>query len=289
MAVAIFMIVFGYFPKSILLFICYALILNSFQAFFGMAMNAAIPNLVNFEKVPQINSILMSISAICNIAGPVTGAFMYKTFGMSMVFLGNGIALILAGLIEIFLVYRPTAVAAGESKSYLQDIKVTFEYLREYKILGFLFVFAIIINFMYNALILLALPYINYHVIKVSGFQMSLIQASGALGVILGGVFVSTRSDHTFLLKKFFTLFKFQAVLIMLWVFPVFPMFFSPDKWRITIIFSILLIMYGGMNTTQNIPMISYFQIQIPEEIRGRVFGVFWAALFPTTTLGLLH
>jgi MFS family permease len=204
-----------------------------------------------------------------------------------MVFLINGVALILSGISESFLLYQQDPSLLNERKSYLEDIKVTFDYLNDHKIIGFLFVFAVVINLIYNALMFLVLPYINYHVIKVSGLQLSLIQASGALGVVLGAIFVSTRSDHSFLLKKFFTLFRIQAVLILLWVFPLMPMFAGVNKWPITIIFSILLILYGGMNTAQNVPMISYFQLRIPEALRGRVFGVFWAALFLTTPLGL--
>ena len=285
--VIIFMVGFHFYAKSMILLVCYTLILGTLQAFFTLSMNVSVPNLVSSEKVTQTNSMLQSISAICNIAGPVIGALTYKTFGMQMVFLLNGITLILAGIAEIFLHYQQTKFVEEESKSYMDNVKVTYDYLYEHKILGFLFIFAIVINFIFNALIFLVLPYINYHVIKVSGFQLSLIQAAGALGVILGAVFVSTRSDHTFLLKKFFSLFRWQAILIILWLFPLLPVFGGANKWPVTIGFCILLIAYGSLMTTQNVPMISYFQIRIPEEIRGRLFGVFWAALFLTTPLGL--
>ena len=285
--VLIFMVFFNSYPQSIILFVFYTISISTVQAIFGLAMNASIPNFVNEKTVPKANSAMQAVVAITNIAGPIIGAIVYKAFGLEMVFLINGVALILSGISESFLLYQQDPSLLNERKSYLEDIKVTFDYLNDHKIIGFLFVFAVVINLIYNALMFLVLPYINYHVIKVSGLQLSLIQASGALGVVLGAIFVSTRSDHSFLLKKFFTLFRIQAVLILLWVFPLMPMFAGVNKWPITIIFSILLILYGGMNTAQNVPMISYFQLRIPEALRGRVFGVFWAALFLTTPLGL--
>lgn len=285
--VLIFMVFFNSYPQSIILFVFYTISISTVQAIFGLAMNASIPNFVNEKTVPKANSAMQAVVAITNIAGPIIGAIVYKAFGLGMVFLINGVALILSGISESFLLYKQDGSLIDERKSYLEDIKVTFDYLNDHKIIGFLFVFAVVINLIYNALMFLVLPYINYHVIKVSGLQLSLIQASGALGVVLGAIFVSTRSDHSFLLKKFFTLFRIQAVLILLWVFPLMPMFAGVNKWPITIIFSILLILYGGMNTAQNVPMISYFQLRIPEALRGRVFGVFWAALFLTTPLGL--
>jgi MFS family permease len=287
LAVLVFMAIFQYYPKSILLFIGYALILNSFQAFFGMAINAAVPDLVNAEKVPQVNSITQAITAVSYVAGPVIGALVFKAWGMPMVFLVNGIALLLAGTSEIFLAYQPSLPALGEFKSYLDNIKAVFIYIRDHKILGFLFIFAIVINFIYNSLMFLVLPYINYNVFQVSELQMSLIQASAAFGVILGGIFVSTRRDQTFLLKKFFTLFRWQAILIVLWIFPLWPVFSAADQWPIVAVFGVMLILYGGMNTCQNVPMISYFQLQVPEEMRGRLFGVLLAVMFGTTPVGL--
>lgn len=285
--VLVFMVFFRIYSQSIILFIIYTLSLSTVQAVFGLAMNASVPNFIDEETVPKANSAMQAVVAITNIVGPIIGAVTYKAFGLEMVFLINGLALILSGISETFLKYQQGGSLIDERKSYLEDIKVTFDYLNVNKIIGFLFVFAVVINLIFNALMFLVLPYINYHVIKVSGLQLSLIQASGALGVVLGAVFVSTRSDQSFLLKKFFTLFRIQAVLILLWVFPLLPMLAGTNKWPITVIFSILLVLYGGMNTAQNVPMISYFQLRIPEAIRGRVFGVFWAALFLTTPLGL--
>ncbi|NLW46661.1 MAG: MFS transporter [Firmicutes bacterium] len=285
--VLVFMALFHFYFQSIILLIFYTISLSTVQAIFGLAMNASIPNFVNAETVPKTNSAMQAGVAITNIVGPIIGAIAYKAYGLEMVFLINGVAFILSGISEMFIKYKQNPSLINEEKNYLEDIKVTFEYLNLHKIIGFLFVFAVIINLIFNSLMFLVLPYINYHVIKVSGFQLSLIQASGALGVVLGAAFVSFSSDHSFFLKRFFTLFRMQAVSIMAWVFPLLPIFAGTNKWPITIVFSILLIIYGGMNTVQNVPMISYFQLKIPEAIRGRVFGVFWAALFLTTPLGL--
>lgn len=286
-AIIFFISLFHFYCTSILLLIVYNLTLRTFFAYSGLAINASVPNFVSKESVHKINSTIQAITAISHIAGPILGAVIYKSCGLQMLFLFNGSARLLSGFAECFLNYRQTDPVIRESKSYLADMRVTFDYLNTRKVVGFLFAFAIIVNFIFNSLMFLVLPYINYQVIKISGFQLSMVQASGALGVILGAVFVSSRSDQTFLLRKFFTLFRLQAFLIILWIFPLFPLFSGSNKWPIVIVFSILLILYGGMNTSQNIPMISYFQLQIPEKIRARVFGVFWTAIYATTPLGV--
>lgn len=285
--ILVFMALFNYYSKSILLLIVYNITVKTLFAFCGLAINASIPNFVSEDLVPKLNSSIQAITAISNIAGPILGAIIYKAFGLQVLFLFNGSARILEGALVSLIKYRSSAPVNREPKNYLADMKVTFEYLSSQKVVGFLFIFAIVVNFIFNSLMLLVLPYINYHVIKISGFQLSLVQASGALGVILGALFVSSRSDQTFLLRKFFTLFRLQAFLIILWIFPLVPFFSETNKWPIAILFSVLLILYGGMNTSQNVPMISYFQLRIPEKIRARVFGVFWTALYATTPLGL--
>jgi MFS family permease len=132
------------------------------------------------------------------------------------------------------------------------------------------------------------LPFINYRLIKVTGLQLSLIQASGAIGVIIAALAISIRKTfYKVLLKKFFTLFRTQAVMVVLWIFPVLPFFAANSKWYITVVFSLILVVYGALNAMQNIPMITYFQLKIPDELRGRIIGVFISSLFITSPLGM--
>ena len=202
----------------------------------------------------------------------------------------NGLALIAAGSAEIFLKYSFHREAEGvlEKKSYLLDLKFAFEYLRSRKILAFFFIFGAVANFVFMPMLLVVIPYINYHIIKVMGIQLSLIQASCAAGTIIGAVLLAVKKRlHNIFLKGFFVLFGIQALIIMTWTFPKLPFLAEQGKWGVTIGFMALLIVFGALNISQNVPMITFFQLQIPRELQARIFGVFISAIFIVTPLGM--
>ncbi len=288
--VLLFLALFRANPQSILLFVVYSVSLSLVQSVFNLAISSSIPEFVDKDNVARVNSTMQALSASISIIGPILGAIAYKALGLDMLFLLNGIALILAGLAEIFLVYvYITPVCSTEGRnSYFSDMKITFAYLAKYKVLAFFFLFAAVINFIYNPLMFVVLRYVSYNQIKVTGFQLSVIQAAGATGVILAALAISIKKQmYKMLMRKFFTLFKAQAVLIMAWIFPVLPIFKDGSKWYIVVIFSILLILYGAMNTAQNIPVVTYFQLKIPDNMRARIIGVFSTSLYISSPIGM--
>lgn len=289
LSVFAFILLFKLYPTSIIIFIIYVIILNSIQAFFNLAINASIPNLVSEEKVPKVNSAFQALGAITNITGPILGAMLYTTVGMELAFIVNAVSFIISGASEAFLIYMKQGEKPekDQPKSYLQNVKEVFAYLDIEKTMKFLLTMAVLLNMLLNPLVLLVLKYITYNVINISGFQLSLIQSSWAMGSILGAIYVLTRKTVNPILKSFFILLEVQAVLIIFWIFPRLPFFSGLSKWTITIIYVMLIFTYGMLNTIQNVPVISHYQLKIPEYLRGRVFGVLFTALNISTPIGM--
>lgn len=289
LSVFAFSIFFKLYSTSIFIFIIYVIVLNTIQAFFNLAINASIPNFVGKEKVPKANSAFQGLGAIINITGPILGAILYKEIGMEMILIVNAASYILSGISEAFLIYDKQREMSEtvQSGSYIQNVKEVFAYLDTEKTLKFLLTMAVILNALLNPLVLLVLQYITYNVINISGIQLSLIQSSWAMGSIIGAVFVITRKTVEPILKRFFTLLEVQALLIIVWIFPRLPLFSEASMWTITVIYILLIFSYGMLNTIQNVPLISYYQLKIPESLRGRVFGVLYTALNISTPIGM--
>lgn len=289
LSVFAFSIFFKLYSTSIFIFIIYVIVLNTIQAFFNLAINASIPNFVGKEKVPKANSAFQGLGAIINITGPILGAMLYKEIGMEMILIVNAASYILSGISEAFLIYDKQREMSEtvQSGSYIQNVKEVFAYLDTEKTLKFLLTMAVILNALLNPLVLLVLQYITYNVINISGIQLSLIQSSWAMGSIIGAVFVITRKTVEPILKRFFTLLEVQALLIIVWIFPRLPLFSEASMWTITVIYILLIFSYGMLNTIQNVPLISYYQLKIPESLRGRVFGVLYTALNISTPIGM--
>ncbi|MCX8130537.1 MAG: MFS transporter [Clostridia bacterium] len=284
--VLVFMVLISRYSGSLLLIISATVILALFNSFFQLALTASIPNIVEENRVLKSNSIMQAILASTNILGPVLGALSYNLFGIWFVFLINGISFIVSGLSEIFLRFKTNTEFTVKSNNYFEEIKEGFIYINEQKIIKFLLKFVFIIQIIGVPLIVLIVPYITYRILKVSSFQLSVIEASWAVGMIIGSVLVGVQKSPNKLLKNFFVLLEFQALIIMLCFFPIIP-FFAKSTWIITIVFSILIVIVIILNVMQSAPLLSYFQMNTPENIRARLFGVFNTVMMVAPPLGM--
>lgn len=287
-SVFLFLAIFNFNSTNMMLFIIYSIILSALQAMFLLALNASIPNIAKKENVAKFNSTSQGIGAIVNVAGPVIGALLYNALGLYTVIIIDGLSFILAGLLEIALRYDRT-VSRTENKSYFESFKDVWKYLGGERVLQYMLITVVIINFILSPLVTIVLQYVNYHELKVSPFQLSLIQASWFAGVILGAVIVSTKKSIYGLLRKWFILIQAQAVLIILWVIFKIPLFSVMDstKWTTTGLFCLLIAITGICNGLSSIPALSFIQIDTPERIRAGIIGVVNTACLIAVPLGM--
>lgn len=276
--------------ESYLLILLYTIAISMLQAIFTLATSAALPNLVAVENVPRANAILQSITSGANVVGPIIGAILYKSFGIHIIFCINGIALILSGITETWIQFHQeeNKNKPKQRRRYLEDFKISYHYIKSEKILIFFFTFAAVISLIYMPLVYMVLTYINYHILQVSELQLSLIQSSVAIGCIVGALLLVIKKDLScYMMKHFPTLFQIQAILFLLWMFPMMTETFHMGKMCVTVIFSAILFLTSVINMLQNIPLMSYFQARIPNQIRGRVFGTFMSAAYIFSPFGM--
>lgn len=287
-ATLIFMVLFNIVNIKIYFIAICVILLNAFQGLCWLALMASIPNIVGKEKTTQANSFFQGIGAVTNILGPIIGAVAYKALGMNMICILDSLSFTIGGLLAVFLRYDVKEKnQENVTGSYIYNIKVVFKYINDNKIIKFFLIVALVVNLIYNPLMLVVLQYITYDVLKLSALQVSLIKAAGAMGIISGAVIVGKMKDTKLILQGFFSLLGIQAVLIIMWAFPSFPFSSNMQPVLITGVFFVLLLTYGALNTIQNLPVITFFQSEVPEELRARVFGILNSALLLSTPLGI--
>ncbi len=280
-----FFTLFLSYPENIGLFVVFAILLSVVQSFFILAIQASIPEIVNVEKVAAANSILQIINSMLMIVGPVIGALAYTAFGMKHVIWLNGASFIVGGIVMVFLKFRQMQREEGERSRYWSEVKKSFTYLKEEPVLKFLLWMLVTINFLFVPMMLLVIPYINYHVLQVSGMQLAIIEGSFGLGAMLGGIYISFRKNTSVFIRNAFLLLGLQCFLLLCLLFPI--LFEGADKNAITLGFSLLLVILGSINMIQNIPLFTYFQLRIPDHLRGRVLGLINVGILLSTPLGL--
>lgn len=283
--VFVFMFLFGLFTGNLIIIIAYAILLSIIQSFFITAINTAIPNIVEAGDVTKANSALQSVSAIMRILGPVLGAIAYKGIGMESLFFLDGLSFIVSSLLLVFIKFSGKLENKPNKIDYLESIKELFVYLNNNRIIPFFLICTLFVNLIFSPLLLVVIPFVNYKIIGISGLQLSIIEASMAIGTILGAIIISSLKSTTSIIRSFFKILAIEALLVYLWIFPE---LINMSKWSITLIFGILMFLLDILNTMQTISILSYFQLKIPNELRGRLFGLLSTASMITMPLGIL-
>ncbi|GGG11629.1 MFS transporter [Paenibacillus albidus] len=286
-ATLLFMGIFIFVANNITLIICYVVILYTFQAIFNLALNASIPEIVSKERVMTVNSNIQSISALINIFGIILGATLYTLLGLNMLLLLDGISFIIASILNIFLVFvnKPNREEIQE-KSYFESMKEVYQYIKARKEIKLLLGIFVTINFLVTPLISIVLLYIIRDELKMSGYEMAFIEAGLGVGSIVGAVLISIKKVGKFVTNKIFIMIQLMALMILLWIFPAFLSIES--KVVMTSIYVVIITLLGLFNVMANIPMISYVQIYIPENIRASIFGVVTTVTTTSVPIGLL-
>lgn len=274
-ATLIFWMIFKTHAKSIPLITGFQIVLSALVGMFVLALNSSIPNLSTKENVVKFNSMSMGITAVVSMGGPVIGAIAYKAFGIFGVTFIDGITFFISGAMEVFLKYNKT-VANKDGKSYFESFRTVWAYLNGEKILKNMLFIIVILNCIMTPMVTVVLQYVNYHELKVSGSQLSLIQASWSLGIIIGAVFVSTRKSIYGLLRKFLIFIQIQSVMIILWFIFKLPYFTKPGSasLKITAAFCIIMLVAGLFNGFSSISAMSFIQTDTPEDILAGIVGV---------------
>ncbi|AJS57349.1 MFS transporter [Paenibacillus sp. IHBB 10380] len=273
-SILLLMFMFQFFHDSIMLFIVYAMVLSTLQAFFMLAVNASVPNIVATEKVAAVNSSNQGIGALISILGPVIGAVAYSKFGLEKIFLLDGVSFILSGFLNMLLIFTVRKDHTVEQKRYLDSLKDVYHYIKQRAAIKYLLTIFVIINFIIGPALSLILPFIVYQALKMSPEQLSYIEAALATGVIVGALLVSVPKINRFVTNKIFILIQLQALMIILWMFPKWPIIDTNVHIVLMVGYMIVLAFTGVFNTMGNIPMLSYVQIYIPEHMRASILGV---------------
>ncbi len=285
--VILFMFLFQQNNSSFLLLTIYIIIINILQALFTLTLNASIPEIVGVSIAPKANSLFQGVSAVINIIGPLAGAVLYGNLKMEFIFLTEGCAFIIASIAASFIVFANANKTVDLSISFINNVKAVFLYINTQQVLKFLFIAAIILNTIMYPMLYLVINFITYNILGLTEYHLSAIQSAIAVGTILGAIFIITRRTTATIMKKFFLLLKIQSVLIALWFFPKLTFFNDDAQNIIAAVYVVLVLLYTMFNTIQNIPLITHFQLSVPDNLRGRLFGVFLTAQNISIPIGM--
>jgi DHA3 family macrolide efflux protein-like MFS transporter len=247
------------------------IILGICGAFFGTAVSSSIPDIVPKSKLVKANSAFALVSTGTNVVGNSASGFLYQLLGAPLMFLLNGISYLISGFTEIF-VKIPRIRHQKEEFYFFDDMKSGFSFVWNYKGVKYLMFVAALLNFFAAMGVMLFLPL----------FQRTQHLGPGRYGVLIGafagGAFlgfmltslISIKSSNRFLVF-FWCGIIFSAMLIVIPIYLYFPMMLT------------LSVISGITNAILNALLASILQLTVPQDKRGKVFG-----LLETVSQGLV-
>lgn len=250
---------------NVILGICFSL--------FSPAARSIVPEIINKERVRNVNSLLSSINETIKIGSPLIGGFILSLsfIDIKTFFIINGISFLISGISEIFITY-PQKTKKTQA-SFIKDFMDGFKYVRRNSILFRLLIVISLVNFFlagYNVL----LPALVHEEFSKS-YIYSFLLSSEAIGGILGALLLSRKKDSIPELKAIrkellYCGSVFLILFISLKLFTLIPVLF----------------LFGFFLTRFNILFFTYIQTNIDESVLGRVFSFIFTTAVLLMPLG---
>jgi len=251
--------------------------LTVFNTFFGISLGSSIPNLVNKERLVQINSLRSMIDSVASIAGPLMGGIVYSFIGIEYFILLNGISFICSGISELFInfnIHGHKIDVETQTQSFKDTFKEGITYLKKHELIIGLLKYILFINFI-TASINISLPYTSVEVLGASSTQYGMIQMGFPVGILIMSLLYSMMNkDNTKIFKKTAGSMFYFGIFLMMLGLPSNPILsFLPNEYHMILIFIVSLLL-GMIIITINIPIMTMMQLTIDDAYRGRVGGV---------------
>jgi len=241
------------------------------SVFFGPAVQATIPNLVRRTEITRANSLSQMFTQGTGIVGPALGGVLVVALGVGGVFLLNGVSYIVSGISEAFIRVPPTAAAAGERRHILVDLVRGFTFVRRRPAVFGILKTAAVINF-FTAPFAILIPLVVHDLLGRGAESLGFLMTSFSVGFLLASALLAAIRER-----------KRKHPLIILGVGLAGACLVAMGLVMNFASYVILMASLGALLGIANICIMVHFQMVVPDEVRGRVFG------FMTTLSGGLQ
>ena len=238
-------------------------------SFFNPAINASIPDVVPVEKVEAANSLLHALYNVSLTIGQLFGGVLFLVFGAPLLFLIDGITYIFSGISEMFIKIPQeypekrnglTNIIRAVKTDTLEGLK----YVWKNKGMRILIIGNATFDFFFIPIIILFPFYVEDFLGKSVDWYGFIFAAYGA-GTLLGLTIVGK--------VKMTGKVRYRLLILFLILFSIFMGSLGIFK---NSLFALLIMFANGvMAGIFNVIVYTILQISSPQNIRGRVFGVF--------------
>ena len=271
-----------------LLFLLYMItvILAINNAFFGPAVTALRPEVVEDEALNTANSVFSFIQSIQMILGVLLAGIFYATLGIELIFIINGVSFLISGFTEMFIrLSNPLGKPIDHVPSLSRELKEGMQYIRAKTGLFHIMIAALIINFAFAPIFANAMPYLFNLVLEKEAIHLSAVNIAFSIGMLVGGILMATIGSKLIVVRSIRQ--GFTGMLIGIYTAMILMYFAAQGILSYNAFLTLfipVMFLTAIANIWLNIPFMTAMLRIIDSSVRGRVMALldtFAAALVP--------
>ena len=256
-------------------------IVSCVRAFFQPAISAAIPDLVDTERVAGANSMMQFSAQASTFAGQGLGGILYRLLGAPVLFLVDGVSYLLSAFSEAFIDLpasrKQTAEPRAAFATFWSETRAGFRYVWDNRGMRLLLLTASVFNFFIVPVFVL-LPFYAEDQLQAGaawyGFLLAALSGGSILGYLLAGTLSpSGRARGALVIGSFLG----AAILMACLGFTTVP-FVALG----------LMVGVGVLSGLINVSVMTLFQVRALPEMRGRVMSLVITLASAVAPLGML-
>ena len=260
-----------------------------FTTFFGIAFEAAKPNLVADEKLMSINSLSKAIDSTALILAPVLGGLIFAFTDIKTFILINAVCFIFSAGIETMIDFNYNIKSTAEINDdggFVEDIKDGLTYIRKSSEIVKMINVLVILNFFISFSVTVPLPYIINNLLNLSSNQYGIIQGAFPVGMILGAVVVGRIIEKIDYMKLLIFSSITLSVAIALLGLPL--VLADASSLAYMIYYISIMVIFGIAISFIDVPILWLMQKSIPDNLRGKVLSISMSIVKLIAPLGLV-
>ena len=260
-----------------------------FTTFFGIAFEAAKPNLVADEKLMSINSLSKVIDSTALILAPVLGGLIFAFTDIKTFILINAVCFIFSAGIETMIDFNYNIKSTAEINDdggFVEDIKDGLTYIKKNSEIVKMINVLVILNFFISFSVTVPLPYIINNLLNLSSNQYGIIQGAFPVGMILGAVAVGKIIEKIDYMKLLIFSSITLSVAIALLGLPL--VLADASSLAYMIYYISIMVIFGIAISFIDVPILWLMQKSIPDNLRGKVLSISMSIVKLIAPLGLV-
>ena len=260
-----------------------------FTTFFGIAFEAAKPNLVADEKLMSINSLSKVIDSTALILAPVLGGLIFAFTDIKTFIFINAVCFIFSAGIETMIDFNYNIKSTAEINDdggFVEDIKDGLTYIRKSSEIVKMINVLVILNFFISFSVTVPLPYIINNLLNLSSNQYGIIQGAFPVGMILGAVVVGKIIEKIDYMKLLIFSSITLSVAIALLGLPL--VLADASSLAYMIYYISIMVIFGIAISFIDVPILWLMQKSIPDNLRGKVLSISMSIVKLIAPLGLV-